>query len=508
MIWNRTGKRVWPTVLVLAVCIAMLTWTVGVSSAAATGHGSHCSVLKVPSQYATIQSAINAAHPCDTILVAPGTYTEQLTIDKSINIVGSGAGVTTIQGPAIVTPDVFGNPWMIELGGGATVSISGVTVLVTLQCIIAPVPPTPTTSPVVYAGGGIGVGGSAYLNLQSAVVTTTGGTEGAACGGPSPTTAGIVSYGDGIAFGLDYVSGSPTASALLGFGQVTGVTISGFGYDGEPIGLCGHVNSPPGSSALISYDTVMTSSDDIGWYSGIDLGASLHSCSATIVHNVVIQSSAANAVTVAGGSYAYIAYNSISVVGEFGLGVWVNNSTATIVHNSIISSTTNGGFSGVIVFGSGASVTISYNIIGQFECAYNADLLAAGLCGSDYLTQYQFPGILEEDSATVVATHNQIYDNDAGIELYEGCSPNCVLRDNVFTNSYDYGLMGVDGSYSFGPNEVIGGAYGVAAVAYSVNTTVALSHVVIVGPSVSPLYYEIDFTGGTATITGTWTVLP
>ncbi len=509
MIWNRKGKRVATTVLVMVVSIAMLAWTVGVSSAAATGNGSHCAVLKVPShQYPTIQSAINAASPCDTILVAPGTYVEQLTIDKSVSIIGSGPGSTIIQSPAVVTPDVFGNPWMIELGGGATVAISGVTVLETLQCIIAPGPQSPTVFISAYAGGAIGVGGSAYLNLQSAVVTTTGGTEGAACGGPSPTPTGVLSYGDGIAFGLDYVVGSPPASALLGFGQVTGVTISGFGYDGEPIGLCGHVNSPAGSSALISYDRVMTSSDDVGWYSGIDLGASLHSCSATIVHNVVIQSSAANAVTVAGGSSAYIAYNSISVVGEFGLGVFVNDSSATIVYNSIISSTTNGGFAGVFVLGSGASVTLSYNIIGQFECAYNAALLAAGLCGSDYLTEYQFPGILEDGSGTVVATHNQIYDNDAGIELDLGCSPNCVVQDNAIANSYDYGLMGVDGSYSFGPNLVVGGAYGVAAVAYSVDTTVALSHVVIVGPSVAPLYYEVDFSGGTATITGSWIVLP
>ena len=54
----------------------------------------------------------------------------------------------------------------------------------------------------------------------------------------------------------------------------------------------------------------------------------------------------------------------------------------------------------------------------------------------------------------------------------------------------------------------LGGPYGNAAIAYSLNTTLTLSQSVIVAPSVAPLYYEVDFTGGTATITRPWTVGP
>ena len=497
-------------VVAVSVALILAASLVLVVAPGAGAAGSHCRVLKVPSQYLTIQAAINAAHPCDTILIAPGTYVDQLMIDKSISVIGSGAGVTTIQGPAVVTPDALGNPWMVELGGAATVNIEGVTVLMTLQCIVTPIPATPTTVPEAYAGGAIGVGGSAYLNLQSAIVTTTGATEGAACGGPSPTTAGIMSYGDGIGFGLDYALGSPPPSALLGFGQVVGVTISGFGYNGEPIGIGGHVDSAAGSSALISHDSISISTDATGYWGDIDVGGSFYAptapASATISNSVLTGSTAVgpNDINVYNGS-AYIAHNSISV-GPDGVGVLALGAVSvTVLHNSIIGPTTD--FAYGVAVGGGATGTISYNTIGQFECAYNSTFVEEGLCGPSYATQAQLPGIFAAGSGTVVATHNQIYDTDAGVELV-GCSPNCVVQNNVITNSYDYGLAGADGSYSFGPNVIDGGAYGVAAIAYSVNTAIALSNVLIVGPSVAPFYYEVDFAGGTATITGTWIVLP
>ena len=49
--------------------------------------------IEVPKDYQTIQAAINAAQAGDVILIAPGTYKENLTIRKSIELRGADAGV-------------------------------------------------------------------------------------------------------------------------------------------------------------------------------------------------------------------------------------------------------------------------------------------------------------------------------------------------------------------------------------------------------------------------------
>jgi len=54
--------------------------------------------ITVPGDYPTIQSAINAASPGDTILVAAGTYLENVILNKTVRLAGEACYTTIIDG--------------------------------------------------------------------------------------------------------------------------------------------------------------------------------------------------------------------------------------------------------------------------------------------------------------------------------------------------------------------------------------------------------------------------
>jgi hypothetical protein len=55
-------------------------------------------VRRVPADYPTIQAAIDATEPGDTVLVAAGVYTEQLRLRSHVKLIGAGASVTVLDG--------------------------------------------------------------------------------------------------------------------------------------------------------------------------------------------------------------------------------------------------------------------------------------------------------------------------------------------------------------------------------------------------------------------------
>jgi hypothetical protein len=57
----------------------------------------HCDI-NVPKQYATIQGAIDSASNGDTVCVGKGTYNEDVSINKSVQLSGRGARKTIING--------------------------------------------------------------------------------------------------------------------------------------------------------------------------------------------------------------------------------------------------------------------------------------------------------------------------------------------------------------------------------------------------------------------------
>ena len=75
----------------------------------------------VPDHYATIQGAVDAANPGDTVFVRAGTYHENLTVGKTLTLKGEGSESTFVDGGG--TGDV------ISVGNTANVRIDGLTAL-------------------------------------------------------------------------------------------------------------------------------------------------------------------------------------------------------------------------------------------------------------------------------------------------------------------------------------------------------------------------------------------
>ena len=84
------------------VVFSLYLMTSAVAATAATA-----ATLLVPSQYATIQSAVTAAVAGDEIVVSAGTYEEQVIITKDITLTGAGVGQTILLAPVFMPHTVY-----------------------------------------------------------------------------------------------------------------------------------------------------------------------------------------------------------------------------------------------------------------------------------------------------------------------------------------------------------------------------------------------------------------
>lgn len=177
--------------VVLALIATLLP--MGVAAGASTIH--------VPSQYSTIQAAIDAASPGDTVFVAPGVYAENLTIDKTIHLISEyGPQSTTIAAAnadstismtleAIESPTLSG----FSITGGTALFGGGVKVY----------GGAPTITDNIVSGNLACNGGGLYLQATASLVQHNHIVE----NGPNGCTGG---RGGGIYLGAQAASGAAT----------------------------------------------------------------------------------------------------------------------------------------------------------------------------------------------------------------------------------------------------------------------------------------------------------
>jgi hypothetical protein len=224
--------------------------------------------------YPSIQSAINAAAPGDTINVAAGTYSENLTITHALTLNGAGAASTFVDGGGVdrvIT--IVSDPSQV-------VNISNLTI---------------QHGHAFIHGGGIANGnfnpsaGAATLNLSSCVVSANHAGFGGG-GGSNQEAGGILTVGpltmvnctisnnssDGDAGGVGIFG----PSATIANSTVTGNTAGASECCGFGAGLA------TGGTVAIVNSTISGNTSYVGQGGGIGNGGTLSVSFSTVTNNV------------------------------------------------------------------------------------------------------------------------------------------------------------------------------------------------------------------------------
>jgi len=416
--------------------------------------------LVVPSlNFPTIQSAIDAAKSGDTVKVLPGTYTEQLFINKSMTLLGSGAASTVINEPESLITDSLGYYWGVHIANAAKVAISGFAF---------------TTPPTLFmpcatlnACATIGVDGGASLELSSSIVHFTYLFTGLWVGVGSTPSSVPFSTGSASVTRVDFEV--PSTAPTGGFP-------SGYGYAG--VWLSGDGTLQISSSRIAVIATV--GGDTFGLF--LDTGTT-----ASILYNTIV---GANPIVTSPDMRADISFNAIMPTGltpfgpnygatEAGISIG-QGSRVQVTHNTVTGSPNV--FNGIYVVASSSAsdptvALIAQNTISNFICTTTVGA-PAGWCGIDPLkSENQLAGIYvvpqdftcgcgpypQTTPNDITITQNSIYHSDVGISLQavQNC---CVVTNNAIYASTDYGLQAYEGNYTFSNNIIEGGQYGINAV--------------------------------------------
>jgi len=377
----------------------------------------------------TIQNAVNTVNVGGNVHVAVGTYVEQVTITKSLHLLGAGATTTTIKAPATIPPASNPASTVVDVNGaGVTAEITGFTVS----------GPGPSGCGSIMSG--IFVRGGAHADIHDNKVSNIRDNPISGC-----------QNGVGILVGR--ASLATTGTATIKNNEITGYQKGGI------------VISNIGSNATIEDNTV-TGAGAVTFIAqnGIQVSSG---ATATLKQNIVSGHSYTPFTYVSTGMLLYgsNADTDDNTLSENQVGIYHINGSGTHAQNDIsatASGTASPGFWGVVVdpgevvrttpspFEDGSSVNLGKGGMGSTLAATYTYLLDQNVVNSD--GSAGGVGIeadaLGTDVVNFTATGNTVSNWEYGIYLYKDASAtlnaNIIDCNKIFGNTA-YGVYNSTG---------------------------------------------------------------
>jgi hypothetical protein len=253
---------------VVPTALASNTWYVD------GAHGSNHNNCKSPQTACkTIGHAISLASSGDTIGIGPATYTENLTINLNLNLIGSGANTTIIDGGQINTVVTV----------SATVVVSNVTIQ--------------DGRAGVFGGGIYNIG---TLTINKSTISRNGAGVGRLGGGGGIFNSGAVTIRNSTISGnRASCTGLPCGSQGGGIYNTGHLTISNSTISGNTSRIIGTIGG------ILNFGTATISNSTIAGNSWLGIGNCASNCTATLQNSVAANNSSGNC----GGSITSNGYN-------------------------------------------------------------------------------------------------------------------------------------------------------------------------------------------------------
>jgi hypothetical protein len=415
-----------------------------------------------PGIFTTIQAAVDAANTAggDTIDIHPATYMEQVTIGKSLTMMGTGPG-TTIRAPSTLTPDTFNLRVLVEVNSAATVTMSNLT--------IAGPAPNLNAGILIVQGATADVAGTTVTQIQD------------------PAT-----FGNQTGSGIQIGGTGSQAVGEVGHATITGCTVTAYQKVGIIVGRSG-------STGTIA-DTVITGVGPTPMIAqnGIQIGPG--SASGTVSNTTISGNHFTGTGSGADGVESAGVLNFISTSSVTG---------STITDNDLgVSSSPAGATAAGLALGSADLISAD---VGATATGPGAAVTGNTLSGNSFENL-----ILRQGTSNV--TGNTITGSNIGISLVAGGSVDTVadIESNTITNNGNGGLStpggGIRARLGSGAtttvqatvhfNRIVGNSVGLA------NTTAATVDATLNwwGSNAGPNATGSDTTSGAAT-TSPWLVL-